>query len=81
MSKENDLQMIESFLKFDENIKAAQQYIKETYHIDSEFSDEDNILYIWSPNINESLNLASAKEYICQTIGNEMIDIIYGEKQ
>jgi hypothetical protein len=53
MSKENEKILVETFLGLNDNISKAQQYIKENYHINSEYSEEDDILYIWSPNINE----------------------------
>ena len=81
MSKENEKILVETFLGLNDNISKAQQYIKENYHINSEYSEEDDILYIWSPNVNESLKLAAAKEYIQETIGDEFINVIYGKKQ
>ena len=81
MSKENEKILVETFWGLNDNISKAQQYIKENYHINSEYSEEDDILYIWSPNVNESLNLAAAKEYIQETIGDEFINVIYGMKQ
>ena len=32
-NNENVKHFVESFVKFDENVKAAQEYIKETYNI------------------------------------------------
>ena len=81
MSKENEKILVETFLGLNDNISKAQQYIKENYHINSEYSEKDDILYIWSSNVNESLNLAAAKEYIQETIGDEFINVIYGMKQ
>ena len=81
MSKENEKILVETFLGLNDNISKAQQYIKENYHINSEYSEEDDILYIWSSNVNESLNLAVAKEYVQETIGDEFINVIYGKKQ
>ena len=80
-NNENVKHFIESFVKFDENVKAAQEYIKETYNIDSTYSDEDDTIYIWTENLNENLNLAAAREYIEQEIGLEMVNVIYGKKQ
>ena len=72
----------EKLEKYQEKMLLKQmKYIKENYHINSEYSEEDDILYIWSPNVNESLNLAAAKEYIQETIGDEFINVIYGMKQ
>ena len=61
--------------------KTAQEYIKETYNIDSTYSDDDDTIYIWTENLNENLNLAAAREYIEQEIGLEMVNVIYGKKQ
>ena len=80
-NNENVKHFVESFVKFDENVKAAQEYIKETYNIDSTYSDDDDTIYIWTENLNENLNLAAAREYIEQEIGLEMINVIYGKKQ
>ena len=80
-NNENVKHFVESFVKFDENVKAAQEYIKETYNIDSTYSDEDDTIYIWTENVNENLNLAAAREYIEQEIGLEMVNVIYGKKQ
>ncbi len=80
-NNENVKHFVESFVKFDENVKAAQEYIKETYNIDSTYSDDDDTIYIWTENLNENLSLAAAREYIEQEIGLEMINVIYGKKQ
>lgn len=80
-NNENVKHFVESFVKFDDNVKAAQEYIKETYNIDSTYSDDDDTIYIWTENLNENLNLAAAREYIEQEIGLEMVNIIYGKKQ
>ena len=80
-NNENVKHFVESFVKFDENVKAAHEYIKETCNIDSTYSDEDDTIYIWTENLNENLNLAAAREYIEQEIGLEMVNVIYGKKQ
>ena len=35
-NNENVKHFVESFVKFDENVKAAQEYIKETYNINNQ---------------------------------------------
>ena len=79
MGKENEKFIVESFLNLDQNIKEAQKYIKESYHIESEYNADEDMIYIWAENINENLNLAQAKQYILDTIGNEMINVMYGK--
>jgi len=39
------------------------------------------MIYLWSKNVNESLNLAAAKEHILNEIGSEFVEVIYGMKQ
>ena len=78
---ENEKHMIDSFLDLEKNIETVKEYIKENYNVESEYDADDNMLYIWTENINESLGLASAKEHVLNTIGAEMIDVIYGMKQ
>ena len=41
MSKENEKIIVETFLGLNDNISKAQQYIKENYHINSEYSEDD----------------------------------------
>ena len=81
MSKEDEKLIVEKFLNLEDDIKEAQEYIKENYHINSEYDNEEDIMYIWSNNVNESLNLAAAKEYIEETIGLEFVNVMYGMKQ
>lgn len=81
MSKENEKLIVESFLNLNQNIEEAQQYIKENFNIDSEYNEDDDILYIWTEELHNNLDLAKAKEYVCETIGNEMINVMYGKKQ
>ena len=45
-NNENVKHFVESFVKFDENVKAAQEYIKETYNIDITYSYDDDTIYI-----------------------------------
>ena len=77
----NERELVEKLLNLTGNISKAQAYIKENYNIESEYDSENDLLYIWSPNVNESLNLAVAKEYVVEEIGEEFVNIIYGNKQ
>ena len=81
MSIENERHLVESFLNLDKNVAKVQEYIKENYHVDSEYDSEYDTIYIWTKTINESLNLAAAKEYIEEEIGDEMVSVICGLKQ
>ena len=81
MSKENEKFIVESFLNLNHNIEEAQKYIKESYAVNSEYDNDEDTLYIWNENIDENLNLAQAKQYVLDTIGSEMINVMYGKKQ
>ena len=60
----NEKAFIDKILNVDYNISKAQEYIKENFNIDSIYNEEDCELKLIRKNINESLQLASAKEYI-----------------
>ena len=79
MSNEKDF--LDKFININESIKNTQTYIKENYHIDSEYDEENNLMYIWSNNVNESLNINAAQEYISEQIGDEFVNVILGQKQ
>lgn len=81
MGKENEKFIVESFLNLNHNIEEAQKYIKESYNVNSEYNDAEDTLFIWTDNVNENLNLAQAKQYVLDTIGNEMINVMYGKRQ
>ena len=81
MTRQNEQNLVEAFHNLEDNILKAQEYIKENYHIESEYDQDDDIIYIWSNDVNESLNLGAAKEYIGETIGYEMVNVIYGMKK
>ena len=54
------------------------KYIKENFNIDSEYNEETNTLHLYSTNVNESLELLSAKEYILSQIDESMLNVKYG---
>ena len=74
----NILAFVEKMVNYNDHIKNAQEYIKENYNVKSSFDDETNTLYIYSTNINESLNVVAAKEYINDTIGEYFVTVEYG---
>lgn len=74
----NILAFVEKMVNYNDHIKNAQEYIKENYNVKSSFDDETNTLYIYSTNINESLNVVAAKEYINDTIGEDFVTVEYG---
>lgn len=69
---------LESFINHKSNVSKGQAYIKENFNIDSEYNEETNTLHLFCKNVNESLNLAAAKEYLLTSIDETMITIKYG---
>lgn len=69
---------LESFINHKSNVSNSQAYIKENFNIDSEYKEDTNTIHLFCKNVNESLNLAAAKEYLLNTIDETMITIKYG---
>lgn len=77
----NEYSFVDSLVNHNKNIIGCQKYIKENFNVESDFSEDDNILYIWTNNINENLGIIAAKQYIYDQIGNDKITIEYGLKR
>jgi hypothetical protein len=78
---ENEKQALESLLNFKSNLNKAQQHIRETYNVECEYDDVDNTLYIYTDNVNEALNVASAREYVDSEIGENFVTVKYGRRE
>jgi len=68
---------LKSIIDFKSNLEQARQYIKENFNVDSEYNEDENILYIKTNNVNESLNVLPAEEYLMENL-ESLIDIRYG---
>ena len=44
MNNENEKILVEKFLNFNDDILAVQQYIKENYHVSSEYDENEDII-------------------------------------
>ena len=69
---------LKRILNFPKDIETAIAYIKENYGVNCELNEEDNKLHLWTSNINESLQLVAAKNYIINNIGEDLVGIVYG---
>lgn len=79
---ENAKMCIDKILNFRHNVYLEQKYVKENFDTESYFDMNTGKLYLWTNNINESLQLASAKEHVDNNIDEGMIeDIIYGKPE
>lgn len=72
------LQYVEKMVNYNDHVDAARNYIKENYHVSSKYDNETNTLYVYTTNINESLNVVAAKNYVEETIGEDFIKVEYG---
>lgn len=75
---ENEKDFVKNFFEHKTNICKSQDYIKENFNVNSEYNEETNTLHLFTNNVNESLNLATAKDYILQQLDNTMINVKYG---
>lgn len=75
---ENEKDFVKTFFEHKTNICKSQDYIKENFGINSEYNEETNTLHLFTNNVNESLNLATAKDYISKTLDETMINVKYG---
>ena len=76
---ENVKNFIKNLDDLEANILKAQDYIKENLNVDSEFNANTGKLHIWCENAENALYVARAKEYIQETIGEDLVQVIYGK--
>lgn len=72
------IEFLDAIINADKYIKNAQEVIKENYNVESIYKKKENSLYIYTRNINESLNVLNAKEYLLERFPEEMLTIKYG---
>jgi hypothetical protein len=76
----NEAQFVESIVNHRAHISKTQDYIAENYNVCSEFCEDENTLYLWTTNVNESLQILAAKEYVENKIGSDKVQILYDKK-
>ena len=76
----NEKDFVKSIVEHSDNIKKAQEYIEEKFGINTKYDEETNTINLWTENINESLQLVAAKNYLMTTVGEDMINVKYGTK-
>ena len=75
---EEIINYLDSIINSDKYIKDAQEFIKTNYDVKSIYEKETNTLYIYTENINEGLNVVSAKEYLLEEFPEELLNVEYG---
>lgn len=77
---ENERIFAEHILNFNHNLAEAQYYLKENFGIDSEYDEASGTLHLLNDdNVNEALEMATAREYVINYIGEDMIQVVYGK--
>ena len=76
----NEVSFVESIINHRAHVSKTQDYIAENFNICSEFAEDENTLDLWTTNVNESLQILAAKEYIENEIGSDKIQIVYCKK-
>lgn len=61
---EKEKEFADLIVNYDKHIADAQEYIKENFGVLSEFNAEEYSLRLYVNNINETLQLLAAKEYL-----------------
>lgn len=79
---ENARECALNVLNFRSTIFNIQKYLKENFNTESYYNIEDGKMYLWANDVNESLSVTSAKEYVDRTINTGMIsEIIYSKPE
>ena len=77
-NNEEIINYLDSIINSDKYIKEAQDSIYENYGVKSIYKKENNTLYLYTENINESLSVILAKEHLLEQFPEEMLNIEYG---
>ena len=77
-NNEDIINYLDSIINSDTYIKEAQDFILDNYGVKSIYKKENNTLYLYTENINESLSIVSAKEHLLEEFPAEMLNIEYG---
>jgi len=73
----NELKFAEKIVNFNENIKNIQSYIKENFNTESKFNEDEMKFNIWTTNIQDSLRLIAAKDYINEQLNDYNVEVEY----
>lgn len=66
---QNEINYFKSIVEHLYYVGKAQKYIRENFGFETEYDDDNSIFYIKSNNsVNESLNLATAKQYVMENV-------------
>ena len=60
----NEAKLADIIVNYDQRVLEAREYIKTNFGVSSEYNEEEGMLRIYTDNVNESLQLMAAKEYL-----------------
>ena len=60
----NEAKLADIIVNYDQRVLEAREYIKTNFGVSSEYVEEEGILRIYTDNVNESLQLMGAKDYL-----------------
>mgnify|MGYP003289270336 CR=1 FL=1 len=63
----NEAKLADIIVNYDQRVAEARDYIKTNFGVSSEYVEEEGMLRIYTENVNESLQLMAAKEYLENT--------------
>lgn len=61
---QNEANLVHIITNLDKRVAEARQYIKDNFNVESTYEDDERTLNLYVNNVNESLELIAAKEYI-----------------
>jgi len=68
---QNEYELLDSIYYHSHNVKAAQEFIKENFDLESEYDEDKLELHIKAAGANEPIDLACAEKYV-----NENLDCV-----
>lgn len=79
-NREEIVKFLDSIINNDKYVKESQDFILDKFGVNSEYDKKTSTIYIWTTNVYESLNVASASDYLRDAFPPEMLNIVYGMK-
>jgi hypothetical protein len=74
---DNEILIIERINNAKADIYNSMLYVKENYGIDSNYDEDNGVVRITCESVDNALMLAAAKEYIEDTVGKDMINVVF----
>ncbi len=73
----NESRLVDGIVNHEANVNNILAYIKENYHIDGTYQEDSCTIKLVCNCAENALMLAQAKEYIEETLGDDMIRVVF----